>query len=145
MDHAFLIFGAAGGIGSTLTPRLSQKQCRLFLSGRTPQTLEALAQETGSAFAIADATQPAQVRRVYDEALRTMGRIDGVVSCIGSLLLKPAPLTTDEEWLETIATNLNSAFYILRSAAQQLREQGGSVVLISSVAARRGFPNHEAI
>ncbi|MDB6029991.1 MAG: oxidoreductase, short chain dehydrogenase/reductase family [Verrucomicrobiales bacterium] len=145
MAQSFLIFGAAGGIGSALTRRLAQSQHQLFLSGRTRQKLEELARETGSNFEVADATQSEQVRRVFEQALRTMGSVTGVINCIGSLLLKPVVSTTDEEWLATITTNLSVSFYILRSAVQHMRQQGGAVILFSSVAARRGFANHEVI
>ena len=62
-----------------------------------------------------------------------------------SLLLKPAHLTTDSEWNETIATNLTSAFATVRGAAKTMRSGGGSVVLFSSAAAQIGLANHEAI
>ena len=64
----------------------------------------------------------------------------------GSLLLKSAHLTTGEEWSQTIATNLTTAFFVLRAAASRLmRTGGGSIVLMSSSVARRGLINHEAI
>ena len=74
------------------------------------------------------------------------GRIDGVVNCVGSLLLKPAHLTSDKEWDATLINNLHSAFYVLREAARiMMKGGGGSIVLISSAAARVGLANHEAI
>ena len=58
----------------------------------------------------------------------------------------PAHLTTDDEWASTLATNLNSAFFVLRSSVRAMRKTGGgSIVLISSAAARVGLSNHEAI
>ena len=72
------------------------------------------------------------------------GQVDGVVNCAGSLLLKPAHLTSAEEWSETIETNLTSAFAVVR-AAGRVMAGGGSVVLLSSAAARIGLSNHEAI
>jgi NAD(P)-dependent dehydrogenase (short-subunit alcohol dehydrogenase family) len=71
--------------------------------------------------------------------------VTGVVNCVGSLLLKPAHLTSDDEWDATIATNLRSAFATVRAAAKTMRSTGGSVVLVSSAAAQLGFANHEAI
>jgi NAD(P)-dependent dehydrogenase (short-subunit alcohol dehydrogenase family) len=73
------------------------------------------------------------------------GSLDGIANCVGSLLLKPAHLTRDEEWDDTIRTNLSSAFAAVRSAAKTMKKAGGSVVLVSSAAARIGLPNHEAI
>ncbi|MCA9436057.1 MAG: SDR family oxidoreductase [Candidatus Omnitrophica bacterium] len=68
-----------------------------------------------------------------------------MVNCAGSLLLKPAHITSQEEWEHTLAANLTTAFSTVRTAGRTLSKTGGSVVLISSAAARTGLPNHEAI
>jgi 3-oxoacyl-[acyl-carrier protein] reductase len=67
-----------------------------------------------------------------------------VVNCAGSILIKPAHLTTEDEWLQTIATNLTTAYATVRAGAKALWSTGGSIVLCSS-AARTGLANHEAI
>jgi len=59
--------------------------------------------------------------------------------------LKPAHLTTETEWATTLATNLTSAFAATRAGARAMLETGGSIVLVSSAAARLGLANHEAI
>lgn len=78
-------------------------------------------------------------------AVNHYGRLDGVANCVGSLLLKPAHLTSAAEWHATLATNLGSAFATVRAAARAMMKTGGSIVLVSSVAARLGLANHEAI
>ena len=72
-------------------------------------------------------------------------RLDGAVNCVGSLLLKPAHITTDTEWANTIALNLSTAFYLVRAATKKMTKEGGSIVLISTAAAQTGLANHEAI
>jgi NAD(P)-dependent dehydrogenase (short-subunit alcohol dehydrogenase family) len=72
--------------------------------------------------------------------------LDGYVHFPGSLLLKPAHATKIEEWEEILRVNLTSAFIGLKAALVPMRKQGhGSLVFISSVAASRGLPSHEAI
>ena len=61
-----------------------------------------------------------------------------------SILLKPAHMTTADEWHETVARNLTSAFATVR-AAGRVMTTGGSVVLVSTVAAAVGLANHDAI
>jgi NAD(P)-dependent dehydrogenase (short-subunit alcohol dehydrogenase family) len=61
------------------------------------------------------------------------------------VLLKPAHLTTPAEWQDTIATNLTSAFATERAGAKVLGKDGGTIVLMTTAAARIGLPNHEAI
>jgi len=141
----FLILGATGGIGSALARRLAKAGARLSLAARTPERLESLAHETGGIAIRTDATQPAEVDAAVARTLTEYGRLDGVAHCVGSLLLKPAHMTTDEEWSQTLNANLSSAFYLLRAAARVMQRTGGSIVLISSAAASTGLANHEAI
>ena len=60
-------------------------------------------------------------------------------------MLKPAHLTSEAEFDDVIAANLRSAFAVVRSGAKAMMSAGGSIVLVSSVAARFGLSNHEAI
>jgi len=143
---AAIIFGATGGIGSALARRLSATGWRLALSARGREHLEALGNELKAHTEAADATDAKAVESAFSAACDKLGRLDGVVNCCGSLLLKPAHLTTDEEWSDTLNANLTTAFHVLRAAASRMmRSGGGSIVLMASAVARRGMINHEAI
>jgi len=142
---ALLIIGATGGIGSALARRLAKSGAHLALAARTPEALESLAHETGGIAIRMDATQPSEVDAAIARTVAEYGHLDGVAHCVGSLLLKPAHSTTNEEWDQTLLANLSSAFYVLRAAARVMQRTGGSVVLISSAAASTGLANHEAI
>jgi NAD(P)-dependent dehydrogenase (short-subunit alcohol dehydrogenase family) len=144
-DRAYAIVGASGGIGSATARLLAAHGARLVLAGRSAEPLDALAAETGGLAHILDATNTTEVAGAVERAITEFGRIDGIVSCVGSLLLKPAHITSDDEWDETIATNLRSAFAAVRAGARAMRSEGGSIVLVSSAAAQIGLANHEAI
>lgn len=142
----FLILGATGGIGSATARVLADHGAQVVLAGRDRTGLENLAAETGGLPALVnDATQGSEVTNAVEEGLGHFGRLDGVVNCVGSLLLKPAHITTDEEWDEVISTNLTSAFVTVRAGVKGLRSEGGAIVLVSSAAAQIGIANHEAI
>ncbi len=141
----FIVLGAAGGIGSVLSRRLARQGARLVLCGRTAESIALLAGELGAHGVSLDATQFEQVDAVFQEALESHGRVDGVANCVGSLLLKPAHLTSSTEFADTIASNLTSAFAAVRAGARSMMRTGGSIALVSSVAARVGLANHEAI
>ncbi len=142
---AFLVLGATGGIGSALARRLAASGARLFLCGRRADALAALAGELDAASAVADATSFSEVDRVVDEAVARLGGLDGVANCVGSLVLKPAHVTSEADWQATLAANLTSAFACVRAAARAMLPRGGSIALVSTAAARTGFANHEAI
>ena len=139
-----LVLGAAGGIGSALARRLAASGTPLVLAGRDASRLAPLAAETGGVAIVADATKPAEVEAAVARAVGVHGRLDGLANCVGSILLKPAHLTSEEEWDAVVATNLKSAYAAVRAAARAMTA-GGSVVLVSSAAARLGLANHEAI
>jgi NAD(P)-dependent dehydrogenase (short-subunit alcohol dehydrogenase family) len=141
---AVLVLGAAGGIGGALSRRLARERVKLVVAGREAVRLEAIAAETGATPFVLDATRPAEVEAAAAKAVELDGRLDGLANCVGSILLKPAHLTSEEEWDAVVATNLKSAYAAVRAAAR-LMSTGGSVVLVSSAAARLGLANHEAI
>lgn len=142
---SYVILGATGGIGKALCHRLAADGARLFIGGRDADRLAALAADTGAEAFPLDATDLPQVSACIEAAQTHYGRIDGVVNCIGSLLLKAAHSTTDEEWDHTVATNLGSAFGAVRAGAKALMKEGGDIVLVASAAAQVGLVNHEAI
>jgi NAD(P)-dependent dehydrogenase (short-subunit alcohol dehydrogenase family) len=91
---------------------------------------------------------------MIQQAVKQHGRIDILVNCVGGswgiteadLRAPPRPtflgLTNCElgDWRSILGANLDSAFYCCRAAAPFLKKQGGAIVNISSVAARKGIP-----
>ncbi len=144
-SKTYLVLGATGAVGSKLAKRLSEEGHRLALVGRNTAALEALADEVAGVPIEADCRDFEQVGEAFQEAASLPGTLAGAVCCVGSILLKPAHLTSAEDFHQTLAANLGSAFATVRSGARALRRQGGSIVLVSSAAASTGLANHEAI
>jgi 3-oxoacyl-[acyl-carrier protein] reductase len=145
MAQRVLVIGASGGIGSAVVLQLVTGGASVFLAGRDPGRLAAAAAEVSMPHGVVDAADPDAVDVVADAAVTALGGLDGIVNCAGSLLLKPAHLTSTADWQATLAANLTSAFGCVRAAGRLLKADGGSVVLLSSAAARIGLANHEAI
>jgi len=142
---SFVILGGNSCVAKSLARRLLSCGNNLLMTARSDDGAAQLAEEFSCATAVATAEDSASIDACVEQALKGFGRVDGVVNCIGSVLLKPAHLTTDAEWHETLTTNLMSSFYLLRAAVKAMRQSGGSIVLISSAAAKIGLANHEAI
>jgi 3-oxoacyl-[acyl-carrier protein] reductase len=140
-----LVVGATGAAGSATARRLAAAGATLALAGRDPDAVGALAEELGASAHTVDARDIAAVGALVDEVVARHGRLDGAANLAGSVLLKPAHLTTAEEFQDTLATNLTSAFALVRAAAPAMRTHGGSIVLAASAAAQIGIANHEAI
>jgi NAD(P)-dependent dehydrogenase (short-subunit alcohol dehydrogenase family) len=140
-----VILGATGTIGSVLSRRLVNQGNEVLLVGRSENKLRLLSEELGQPFVAVDLSSSQR----FDDALHaisdTNGGFNAFVNCIGSIILKPAHVTSDDEFRQVIETNLFTAFVTVRVGAKMLREQGGTIVLFASAAAEIGIQNHEAI
>lgn len=146
-NPVIFIVGGSSGIGAEVARQCAAKGFRLLVTGRDQERLEAIGEETGAMTVKLEARDSAAVDAAFSQGMEHFGRVDGVVNCAGSILLKPAHLISDSEFADTIGINLITAFNVLRAASRIMMRQegGGSIVLCSSVAARRGLINHEAI
>lgn len=140
-----IIFGGSGGIGAATARALSARGIKTFLVARNEARLAESAQATSAAgYVVADALSLEQVEQAFAQAATVLGEVHGVAHCVGSILLKPAHMTSEAEFTSVIQQNLTSAFLVSRTAAKSM-PKGGSVVLFASAAARIGLANHEAI
>lgn len=141
-----LIGGITGGIGSALARGYITEGHEVAGFARDAQKLHQLSEQTGCRTASCEATDPQCMTETIDTLVGELGAIDSYTHAIGSILLKPAHLTSDADWLQTIQINLNSAFYALRAVAKIMSKQGhGSCLFFSTAAAQTGIANHEAI
>ena len=104
--HVFLVLGASGGIGSQVACQLCAAGHHVLLASRKSDRLDGLANDLGASKCELDATNISEVEACFSDAFHEFGRIDGAVNCVGSLLLKPAHMTRESEWNDTLATPL---------------------------------------
>lgn len=139
-----VVVGAYGGIGRAVCEILRGQGARVAMVGRDEAKLESLVETIGGLPIVGDATIFADMVAAFEKATDGFGPLTGAVNCAGSLLLKPAHLTSADEYAATIAANLTTAFSVCH-AAGKVMAGGGSVVLVSTAAARTGIASHEAI
>lgn len=144
-NRIHLLLGGGGDIGQALTEKLLARQERVVLAGRPSERLDGASKRFDVPALHLDATRPDEVERVAEEAAGRGEGLASIVNLVGSILLKAAHLTSEEEFESTLRTNLYSAFGTVKAGAKQMRKTGGSIVLLSTAAARLGLPNHEAI
>lgn len=141
----YLIFAGTSTIAKDLIRKLKIFNCNVLFTSRNKEEATKIKEEFGYDFEICpDLSDFDSVENIFKIAKEKFGSIDGVVNFSGSILLKAAHQTKFEEYLDVIHKNLTTSFAITRGAGEYMNN-GGSVVLISSVAASIGIANHEAI
>ena len=138
-----IIVGATGAIGSAVAKKLVNSGTEVHLVGRNQSSLEALASELNATHTVADVLEDGFAQKILSDLNNTA--IDGLAYCVGSIELKPLKLSKKEDFSKTFNLNLVSATEIIRATYDQLKTNNGSIVLFSTVAARKGFTNHSII
>ena len=94
----------------------------------------------------ADVADEAAVRRAMDEAVQTLGGLDGLVVSAGIFEGSPIEEMTLEFWNRTMTVNLTGTFLAVKAAVPHFRRQGrgGSIVIYTSTAGQRGSDVYSA-
>ncbi|WP_304169445.1 SDR family NAD(P)-dependent oxidoreductase [Phenylobacterium aquaticum] len=145
-DRVVIVTGATKGIGRATAVRLAGEGARVVATGRDlaggAETLDLLRRAGGEgAFLPHDIRSEADWARVVAEADR-LGGLYGLVNNAGAFFVKPLTDTTDEEFDDIAAINVEGTFLGVRAAFQAIARAGrpGAVVNVSSLMGQVGFP-----
>lgn len=152
-QQTLVVTGATGGVGRALLRAIEPTAYRVALISRDHTRLDAVMADLPdglAAFAIeADVSRPEGAQAAFAEATEQLGEAPThLAHCAGTTLLAPLHRTTDAQYRDCIAANLDSAFFTLRAWVQgrvKAPESAGAAVLFSSVVSLIGVSNHEAI
>ena len=152
MTKTVLISGGSRGIGRATAILMAQKGWQVAFTFRaghaaSEDTRKAIEAVGGKALVLqGDTTNEDDVIAAFDETIRVFGGIDAVVVNAG-IVAPPLPLSdmSIDRLQKVFDTNVMGAFLFAREAARRLpshkTRDDGSIVLVSSVAARLGSPN----
>lgn len=132
-----LVTGSSRGIGRAIAERLAADGVAVVINyTRNPQqgdeTAGGIIARGGRAVAIqADVSNPAEVRRLFDEAEKAFGSLDIVVANAGVFMRKPLVESTEEDYEYVFNINTKGVFLTLREAARRVNE-GGRIVAVST-------------
>jgi len=139
----YLIFGATGAIGSHLTNQLYSEKKDCHLIGRNEEELKRLANKFNYTFSVCDVLEM-NFSKKLSEDLSTID-ILGIAYCVGSIDIKPFKLTKSSDFVSSYVLNLVAVTDIIRTLQDNLKKNNASIVLFSTVAAKKGFANHSII
>lgn len=146
MTAIALVTGAGGGLGRALVEELRREGWTVAPVGRNRERLQAALGATAPCIE-ADVSTPEGARAAVEQCQQQVGLPTALAHCAGTTLLAPLHRTPAEQYRACLTANLDSAFFMLGAFVDALREarQPGAAVLVSSVVARIGVANHEAI
>jgi NAD(P)-dependent dehydrogenase (short-subunit alcohol dehydrogenase family) len=141
-----LVTGAGGGIGRATARRLVQEGAAVVVAdldeenGREAvRDIEADGGRAG--FVRTDVSREADVRAMVDFAGTTFGGLDILVNNAGTVATPAFPDAEPEEWLRVVDVNLRGPMLATHYGVQAMRERGGAIVNIASLAGV-GFGPH---
>lgn len=141
-DQVAIICGAGEGIGRSTALCLARDGADVVLAARRPEPLAQLADEVRSAHghrALAvptDLSDLAQCRALVDATIAEFGRVDIVVTVATAGGGQMSIDELDFDWYrQAFELNVLGVLEVSRSAARHMRERGGSIIQISSLAA----------
>ena len=114
-----IITGSTRGIGKETALLLLQKELNVIISSRSQQSVDNVIQEIHDKFPSkkenilgkkCDVSQQSDVKSLLDISIKTFGKIDILVNNAGIVYFKSIMDTTEEEWDNTIDTNLKGIF-----------------------------------
>lgn len=141
MFRTVCITGGSRGIGRDLAIAFAQAGYRVFVGARNDSGIEAAAD--GICFVPMDARWDADHAALVTAAVQTTGRLDCYINNAGVSAWRPITEIDDAFLEDMLSTNIKSAFWGAKQAALALGT-GGTIINISSLAAKRGTPNNSA-
>jgi len=142
-----LVTGGSRGIGRAAALRLAEEGMRVAVNYRdnreaAEECLRLLRERGAECLAFqADVGVAEEAERLVDEVQEAWGRLDVLVNNAGIRRDGLSLRLRDEDWREVMETNLNGAFFCLRSALRpMLRGRWGRIINVASVAGLAGNP-----
>jgi 3-oxoacyl-[acyl-carrier protein] reductase len=139
-DKVAIVTGSSSGIGKAIALRFGQEGATVVVAARRlalcQQTVEQIRKAGGEARVITtDVADPQQVDRLIEETVRRYGRVDVLVNNAGIIAGGRLAETSAEAFDAVMKTNLYGTFYGCRAGFNQMKKQGGGIILnMSSVA-----------
>ena len=152
-DKTVLVTGGSRGIGRAISQAFAIRNARIAINYRTNEkaardTLKSL-EGNDHILVQADVSDPDECRRMVDEVINKLGKLDIVVNNAGGGADHPVDNVGYEEWQdawrETLDVNLIGPANVSYCAARyMIKNEGGRIINISSRGAFRGEPGKPA-
>lgn len=142
-----LITGGGEGIGKSTALLMSKEGAKVAVLGRTSENVVEVVKEIADAGGevipvIADISRPVQMQGAVKQIIDRWQKLDIVFANAGiNGTWAPIEDLSVDDWNETIKVNLTGTFITIKYTVPYLKENGGSIIINSSVNGNRIFSN----
>jgi glucose 1-dehydrogenase len=141
-----IVTGGNSGIGRSIVLELARQGANVVIDYVADQkATEAEEQEIaklgGRSIGVdADVSEPADLQKLVDAAVRNFGRLDIMVNNAGIETRTSVLDTTEDQYDRVMGVNLKSAFFGIQIAAKQMIKQGGGGRIINITSVHEDWP-----
>lgn len=149
-NKVVLITGAGSGIGRKTAIMFAERGAKVGVNDiseeRGKETVEIIKSQGGEAvFILGDISLPSEAEKIIKEIVNIYGRLDILVNNAGIVLTGKVEDTSEEDFEKTMTINVKGPFLLSKYAVQQMKKQGGGVIVnVSSEAGLKGIPDRFA-
>lgn len=137
-----LVVGASSGIGAAVARLAAGRGAKVAVSARNEARLaELVAEHPGTVALAGDVRDESSVSAVVEGAVAALGGLDAVVHTVGMSPLLAMADATQADWHRVFDTNVIGAAIVSTAVAPHLLASNGQLVILSSKAVRRPFPD----
>ena len=125
-----IITGASSGIGAAAVRAFAAVGYQVMAAGRNDERLKSVVAGLDNARSWSgDLCDPHACSALVADTLDAFGGVDVLLNSAGVIHRARADETTDDQWRETMAVNLDAVFYLSRAVLPALRSQGGGAIV----------------
>ena len=137
-----LVVGASSGVGAAVARLADGQGARTAISARRAEVLTEMARTSTAMIAVpGDVCDEVSARAVVETASAALGGLDAVIYAVGVSPLGPLAEATAAQWHDVLGANLIGAAVVSAAAAPHLLAADGRLIILSSKAVRRPFPD----
>lgn len=144
-EKVVIITGGSRGIGRRIAEDLAQHGAKVIVNFNSNlehanEVVEVIKKNGGEAVAIqADISRLQELEKLYQEVLKTFGRIDIVVNNAGIMITKPIEDITEADFDKLFAINVKGTYFSCQIAAKHMN-LNGSIINLSTSVTKQMFP-----
>ncbi|WP_226480210.1 SDR family NAD(P)-dependent oxidoreductase [Natrinema amylolyticum] len=142
-----IVTGSSSGIGKSIAERFADDGVDVVVCSREQDNVDPVAEEInesdspGRALAVeCDVTDREAVEALVEATVEEFGALDVLVNNAGASFMADFDDISPNGWKTIMDINVNGTYHCTHAAAEHLKDGGGSVINLASVAGQRGSP-----